>query len=168
MIKPEKVMEKMEQISYGWLDIYDKKHINTIENLTELYRVSSPSEVLENKIGICFDQVELERKLFELDYETKSYAIYTNHMAHSFLILYKKESYIYFEHSSSKSKGIYYFSTEEEAVADATKKFKETHRIRENRKVEVVPYPPLEQGTTFSEIKDIISNKQTKKEGNSI
>ena len=83
MIKPEEVMKTMDEISYGWLDIYDKKHINTIDKLTELYRVSSPEEVLKNKIGICFDQVELERKLFELEYETKSYAIFTRLIAHS-------------------------------------------------------------------------------------
>ena len=59
MKKVEEVMTKMEEISYGWLDIYDNKHINTIDQLTKLYRVSSPEEVLKNKIGICFDKLEL-------------------------------------------------------------------------------------------------------------
>lgn len=58
MIKAEEVIKTMNEISYGWLDIYDKKHINIIDKLTELYRVSAPEEVLENKIGICFDQVD--------------------------------------------------------------------------------------------------------------
>lgn len=49
MIKPEEVMKTMDEISYGWLDIYDKKHINTIDKLTELYRVSSPEEMLKIK-----------------------------------------------------------------------------------------------------------------------
>lgn len=49
MIKPEEVMKTMDEISYGWLDIYDRKHINTIDKLTELYRVSSPEEVLKIK-----------------------------------------------------------------------------------------------------------------------
>ena len=109
-------MTKMEEISYRWLDIYDNKHINTLDNITELYRVSSSAEVLENKIGICFDQVELERKLLELDYNVHSYAIFTNHMIHSFLILQDNEQSLYFEHSSPKSKGIYYFLTETEAL----------------------------------------------------
>lgn len=52
--------------------------VNTLDNITELYRVSSSAEVLENKIGICFGQVELERKLLELDYNVHSYAIFTN------------------------------------------------------------------------------------------
>lgn len=75
-------------------------------------------------MGICFNQVELERKLFELDYETQSYAIFTNHMAHSFLILHNNKNYIYFEHSSPNNRGIYCFFTEEEAVVDATKRYK--------------------------------------------
>lgn len=168
MTKPEEVMKIMDEISYGWLDVYDNQHINAIDKLTELYRVSSPEEVLKNKIGICFDQVELERKLFELDYETKSYAIFTNLMAHSFLILHKGETYIYFEHSSPMSKGIHYFPTEEEAVADARRKFRESHRIRDSKKVEVVPYPPLEPGATFSEIKDIVYAVKEKSEGNKL
>lgn len=166
MIKPEEVMKTMDKISYGWLDIYDKQHINTIDKLTELYRVSSPEEVLKNKIGICFDQVELERKLFELDYETKSYVIFTNLMIHSFLVLHNDDNYIYFEHSSPMSRGIYYFSTEEEAIDDATRRFKENHHIKDSKKVEVVSYPPLEQGTTFSEIKDIVYKE--KNEGKKI
>ena len=47
-------MTKMEEISYRWLDIYDNKHINTLDNITELYRVSSSAEVLENKIVYTF------------------------------------------------------------------------------------------------------------------
>ena len=165
MKKVEEVMTKMEEISYGWLDIYDNKHINTIDQLTKLYRVSSPEEVLKNKIGICFDQVELERKSFEWDYETQSYAIFNHLMAHSFLILHKEDDYIYFEHSSPQSKGIYHFSKEEEALEYATQRFKENHHIKADKKVDLVPYSPLEQGTTFQEIKDIVYYEKEKREG---
>lgn len=162
MDRLEEVMQQMDEISYGWLDIYGRKHINTLDQLTKLYRVSSPEEVLENKLGICFDQVELERKLFELDYETQSFAIFTHLMLHSFLILHKDEDYIYFEHSSPKSKGTYHFCKAEEALAFATQKFKENHHIKDSNKVDLVLYPPLQQGTTFSELKDIICQQKAK------
>ena len=162
MDRLEEVMQQMDEISYGWLDIYGRKHINTLDQLTKLYRVSSPEEVLENKLGICFDQVELERKLFELDYETQSFAIFTHLMVHSFLILHKDEDYIYFEHSSPKSKGTYHFCKAEEALAFATQRFKENHHIKDSSKVDLVPYPPLQQGITFSELKDIIYQQKAK------
>ncbi|MCI8778083.1 MAG: hypothetical protein HFI87_02935 [Bacilli bacterium] len=48
-------MQQMNEINYGWMDINNNIHINTMDNLQELYRTSSIEEILTNKVGICFD-----------------------------------------------------------------------------------------------------------------
>ena len=163
---PEELYDLVSQTEYGWLYSDGQKHYKLeMEKYQEKYILQTPEEVEKNKIGICWDQVELERKLFELDYETQSYAIFNHLMAHSFLILHKEDDYIYFEHSSPQSKGIYHFSKEEEALEYATQRFKENHHIKADKKVDLVPYSPLEQGTTFQEIKDIVYYEKEKREG---
>ena len=128
MRKLEEVMQQMEEISYGWLDIYDNKHINTIDQLTKLYRVSSPEEVLKNKIGICFDQVELERKLFEeSNIKNETYFIYiddkNNLPSHTFLVYYVNNKVYWFEHSWFDEKGIHEYNNLNDLLNDVEIKF---------------------------------------------
>lgn len=63
-------MELLEGISYGYIDQDGNKIINSMDNINKAYRVSSPSEVLENKLGSCIDKVELERTIFSEYFDT--------------------------------------------------------------------------------------------------
>lgn len=159
-------MKQMNEINYGWMDINDNLHINTMDNLQELYRTSSIEEILTNKAGICFDQVELERYFLSKDYNTSSYAIISPHMVHSFLVLESNDKYIYFEHSSSKNKGIYYFDSKDELLEYTINCFAQLHNIKDMSKIKQVEYQPLPPNTTFSEIKEILllqnENRKTK------
>ena len=158
----DKIMNIMDTINYGWIDVNNEVHKNTIFNIQKLYRLSTVEEILNNKIGICFDQVELERYFFDKDYKTSSYAIFTNHMIHSFLTLEKNNRYIYFEHSSYKNKGVYYFESIEELLEFAVKCFMNTHKIKNIERIKLVNYPPLRPMTTFKEITNILLNIEEK------
>lgn len=149
-------MQQMNEINYGWMDINNNIHINTMDNLQELYRTSSIEEILTNKVGICFDQVELERYYLSKDYNTSSYAIISPHMVHSFLVLESDDRYIYFEHSSSKNRGIYDFNSKDELLEYTIDCFAKLHNIKNKNKIIQIEYPPLPPNTTFSEIKDML------------
>ena len=59
------IMNELNKIEYGWIDKNNNKY-NEVNNLfSDNYILQSPEQVIENKIGICWDQVELERYLFE-------------------------------------------------------------------------------------------------------
>lgn len=62
------IMNIMNTINYGFLDkngnnIFDFNNVEFIFNKT--YYLMSPTELLNKKVGVCWDQVELERFLFE-------------------------------------------------------------------------------------------------------
>lgn len=66
---PEELMEWMDCIQYGWFD--KSKNINgtgendSTEKLCNEYKLQSPLQLLRSKVGLCWDQVELERLWFD-------------------------------------------------------------------------------------------------------
>ena len=52
----------MKPIAYGWVDIDGKKHTDLADFATK-YSLQSPEELQESKLGVCWDQVELDREL---------------------------------------------------------------------------------------------------------
>lgn len=68
------VMKLMENINYGWIDKNNNKHEIVDETYFNNYFLQKPSEVIKNRIGVCFDQVELERYyLFGNDWNIKTF-----------------------------------------------------------------------------------------------
>lgn len=58
-------MNIMNDIKYGYLDINGNIHYVIDEDFDSKYKLQSPNETLNNKVGVCWGQVELERYLFE-------------------------------------------------------------------------------------------------------
>ena len=54
---------KMSLIQYGWVDNAGAKHADMAE-FAEKYILQMPDELLKSRLGVCWDQVELQRKLF--------------------------------------------------------------------------------------------------------
>ncbi len=156
---PQEVMEFMDNIKYGWMGTDDKLRDNTIKDIQKFYRVQSTEELLKTKLGICIDDVELERKLFSPNYQTKSFAIITSHMFHAFLLLEKDGIFTYFEYSSYPDRGIYHFLTEEEAIEFALNNFIKRHKIKNRNKLQLVNYPPISPNTTFQELQKLLTSQ---------
>ena len=123
-----KIMDILNEIEYGWIDKNNNKH-NEVNNLfSDNYILQSPEEVLKNKIGICWDQVELERYLFEkekINFNTYfiEYFNNQNNPAHTFLIYKGNNKYYWFEHSYKLFRGIHEYNSELEALKDIKEKF---------------------------------------------
>lgn len=113
-----------ENIDYGFFSNYDKKtHTRTNMNNDELYEkllygsysLQKPEELLNTKCGICYDQVELERKWFE-DNGYKVYTYYTPFHNHAFLIYIDDNGYNWFERTIKEFNGIHNKKTLEEML----------------------------------------------------
>ena len=123
------VMKLMSDIEYGWVDQDNQKHISDYDSFPYHYKLQIPKEVMKNKVGVCFDQVELERYYFK-GYDIKTYFIIyyddNNYPNHTFLTFQKNNKYYWFEHSWEIYRGIHEYNTLNELLIDVKKKFIET------------------------------------------
>lgn len=113
---PEELYSFMkENIKYGFYvkkqdKIYIRKELNNDElyNKTLLhdYIVLSPKELLDKKVGVCYDYVEFERDwLLKHGYKVHTY--YTNIHNHAILIYEDNNKYYLFERSIKQFNGIH-------------------------------------------------------------
>lgn len=124
----QEIMRQMNQIKYGWKDKNGNIHYDVNDTFSDNYVLETPDEVLNNKVGVCWDQVELERTLFEKEnviFNTYFIVHYDNNKCptHTFLIYKDNNSYYWYEHSWEKFRGIHSYKTEEEALKDVKNKF---------------------------------------------
>ena len=122
------IMNLMKNIEYGWIDKNKTKHTIIDETYSDNYILQSPKEVIKNQIGVCWDQVELERYYFKgNDYNIKTYFIvhYDNNKCptHTFLTFEKNNKYYWFEHAWEKFRGIHEYNTQKELLIDIKDKF---------------------------------------------
>ena len=134
----DEIMKIMNQIDYGFKD---DKGFNLIEkeeewnHFEEFYYLQTPEELLKSKCGVCWDQVELERKLFkEKGYNIKTYFIYIQDddmlPSHTFLVI---DDNIWFEHSWYNQRGIHKYETLKDLLEDVEQKFiEEKDNLSEN------------------------------------
>lgn len=126
---PSSLLEFMDKyINYGYLDkngvVHHFDDIDFNDNWYEKYILESSTEVLENRFGNCWDQVEFERDWFLIhDYEIKTFyemvqLDYDNpYPTHTFLI-YKDEedNWNWFENADFDNRGIHKFSSLDELL----------------------------------------------------
>ena len=122
------IMNIMNDIKYGYLDINGNIHYVIDKDFESLYTLQSPGETLNNKVGVCWDQVELERYLFDkenIKFNTYFIVYYSDNICptHTFLIYKIDNDYYWFEHSWEKYRGIRKYSSENSALNDIKEKF---------------------------------------------
>lgn len=122
------VMELMQNIEYGWMDKDNNKHFIVDAQYSKNYRLQSPKEIIKNKVGVCWDQVELQRYYFKAnDWNVKTYFIcyYDNDKCptHTFLTYEMGKQVYWFEHSWGKYRGIHQYNSLKELLKDVQEKF---------------------------------------------
>ena len=135
----EKIMEIMNTIQYGVPDEQNNNLLDIIDDdivFNKYYKLQTPEELLKSKLGVCWDQVELERYLFKknnIDVETYWICAYDkdNLPSHTFLTYERNKKYYWFEHSDNKYAGIHEYITKEELLNDVKDKFIKSHNVRE-------------------------------------
>lgn len=122
------IMDIMNNIIYGWMDNNGNVHIDDFDNFSDDYVLQSPNSLLSSKVGVCWDQVELERYYFKNNnWNIKTYFIvhYDNDKCptHTFLTFEKDNKYYWFEHSWKLFKGIHEYTNEIDLLKDIKNKF---------------------------------------------
>ena len=134
MMKFEEIMQVnniMNKIQYGFLDgsgnnIFDDLNVEFV--FDKVYHLMSPEELLTKRVGVCWDQVELERKLFvEQDIENETYFIYIDNKenlpSHTFLVFYKNNKAYWYEHSWFDKQGIHEYNSLEDLINNVKNEF---------------------------------------------
>lgn len=129
---PHDILKFMDNIEYGYVDLSGEKHINNLKGFRKEYRTLSTADILKYKIGTCIEQVLLMHELLDsIDIKNKMFCtrIYESgvvaddqeeHM-HCFVLYYDKDGVHQIEHPNGARKGIYDFTSEEEALKEINK-----------------------------------------------
>lgn len=103
-----------DHIEYGFIDKNNKRYKSDKEiqdNFYNKYRLQSPDQLIDSKLGVCWDQVELERACFkEMKYPFETYyleQINKSRSTHTFLTYWYKSKLYWFEHSYFHKLGIH-------------------------------------------------------------
>ena len=121
------IMKLMDEIEYGWVDKDGKKHIK-LQGFADNYRLQSPEELIKSKLGVCWDQVELERYYFKQEgIDIKSYFIvhYDGKKCpcHTFMAYEDNNKFYWFEHAWEKHRGIKEFNSINDLLNEVKEKF---------------------------------------------
>lgn len=138
-------------LNYGYLGKNGKTHIYTDSDFNDVwydeYVLENTEDILNTKVGNCYDQVEFERDWFiNHGYDVKTfYEIvdldYDNdYPTHSFLVFYDKKWH-WFENSDFNNRGIHSFDTLEELLNYQKNKYLElldSYNIKEEEKEKII------------------------------
>lgn len=165
------IMDLMNEIEYGFKD---EKGINIINSdlqkwdneFTEFYYLQTPDELLKSKCGVCWDQVELERKLFldnKIKFKTYFIFIVDKDMlpSHTFLTYEMNNKHYWFEHSWGRYKGIFEYENEKELLLDVKEKFKKDNNyVSEDSLLYIYEYKKPKDHITCDEFYKYIESQK--------
>lgn len=164
------IMNTMNSIEYGFKDDNDENVNSTNpkkwdEEFENFYYLQTPEELLNSKCGVCFDQVELERKLFQdHNIKIKTYFIYITDdnslPSHTFLTYEQDKKHYWFEHSWGEYKGIHEYESEVELLLDVKEKFRKSHNyVSENSFLYIYEYQKPKEHITCDEFYQYIETQ---------
>jgi len=164
MISTQYLFENKKQTVNELLKITSNMQYDNFTDESK-YIVKAPQEVLRKKTAVCYDLVELERKIFnELNYEFKTFFAYedlpiTDNPTHTFLVFKENSKYFWFESSWHSYKGIH---GPFNSYQDAVKYFSKLSKSKLNWKtVNVVEYDKFDyKGMNLNEFGQYILNKK--------
>lgn len=118
------IMSFMSNIEYGYVSNTGKR-IQKIEGTQfyNEYRLQTPQQVLTSKLGVCWDQTELERFIFSkyIKIPFKIYyleALNKYQQTHTTLAFQENNKWYWFEHSWYDKRGIHEYKTEQSFLKD--------------------------------------------------
>ncbi len=162
----------INNIQYG---IKDKNKIYQnaeIDNNIDKWHLNISLELLNNKYGLCFDYVELERTWFQNhNYEYKTIFLIialdheNNYSTHSTLIYKENNKWYNFEIANYYNEGIHEYNTYEEAIEDIKNKHLDYNKMMGKEinkdiatKLKVFEYPKLNNNYNFNDYIEYIIN----------
>lgn len=160
--------EVMGDIKIGYKAKEGTYHFKMGSDFSDTYRLQNASDLLESKIGLCFDQVELERKLFQsMKVSFRTYfLLYDDKLlnkGHAFLVYKQNSFYYWFEHAWLSNKGIHEYNSKEELLHDIAKKFLQTIPNGKMDFLKLYQYDKPRSGISFNRfLSNVINGKRIK------
>lgn len=162
---PNDILEFMDSIEYGYIDLLGEKHINNLKGFRTNYRTMNIKQILEHKIGTCIEQVLLMHYLLDSlnipnkmfctrIYESGEIDIEQEEHMHCFILYYDDKGVHQIEHPNGERKGIYNFEDEDTAIEEINKIYVE---MSGGIPRPVTEYYDVEPGLTFKEFNDYIN-----------
>ena len=123
----KEINEKMCPIQYGWIDNDGGRHTD-MAHTAEKYMLQMPDQLLKSHLGICWDQVELQRKLFaDAGITARSFFIvyYDGDMcpSHTFILFEYNNNVFWHEHAWTTLRGLYKYENLKSAISDVRNRF---------------------------------------------
>lgn len=129
------ILNALNGINYGWMDIDKNVYLEADKGFKKKYVLSTPEEVINNKVGTCFDIVELERTYFKnigmkvntyfmVYYESKKV------VAHTFLVYEEKDKFYWFEYAWDQERKIHEYMSLYDLLTDVRNKFKKYNNLK--------------------------------------
>jgi len=161
---PEQIIDFMDtNITYGWTDVFGKKHLNNLKNFRKLYKTNTLEDILNTGYGTCIEQAKLMNHILKiLGYETKlffhrSYETeenYDKEVKIHIIVLFENNGYWYhIEHANMPHKGIHKYESIENAIKEITKGFDEHGDIRKLTEISEIP-----DNLSFKEFNDYVNS----------
>ena len=118
---------KMSPIQYGWVDRDGAKHTD-MTHFAEKYMLQTPDQLLESQLGVCWDQVELQRKLFaNADIDGRSFFMVHYDQdkcpTHTFILFERNNKVFWHEHAWVAFRGLHEYDNLKAAISDIRSKF---------------------------------------------
>ena len=162
------IKDKLKDIKLGYRDKEDNKYVGFTPDFKEIFYLQSPKQLLESKIGSCFDQVELERELItRLDVDCRTYFIsYPDEeydMSHAFLIYKDSQRYYWVENAWMKYQGLHVYNSKDDLFDDVLGKFVKTIPNGDFKKVKLYLYEKPRSGISYAKfVSNCMSNRSIK------
>jgi hypothetical protein len=161
----QELMDYMnEHIEYGFVDTNGDRNVKTLKGLKEYYTTRSVEETINNGLGTCVEQALVIGDTFKrLGYVPYYYTRIFREVnrlfpenqpgdirLHTFVLGTKDDKCIYFEHANSKMRGIYEYSSIDEALSaiDSMKNHPECFKTYQ---IDEIPV-----GISFNELLDFL------------
>ena len=140
----KKIDDIMNTIEYGWVDKNGGRHLE-LQGFSEGYGIQTPEELLESKLGVCWDQVELERKLFA-DCGIKIcpfFIVYYDDKkcpTHTFAVFEEDDKVVWYEHAWKRHAGWHEFDNLPSAIRTVRDIFIEEEKLGDYNPMNLVIY----------------------------
>lgn len=151
------IKDKLNDIKLGYRDKNGNLYSGFSRNFKELFYLQSPKQLLESKVGCCFEQVEFERELVsKLGADFRTYfMMYPDDnidYAHTFLIYKDSKKYYWLENTWIKYKGVHMYDSKDDLLIDVTKKFIDTIPDGDIKKLKMFMYDKPRYGINYSKL----------------
>lgn|SRR5574344_2202383 len=167
----EDILNFMDNIEYGYVDLSGVKHTNTLKGFRKEYRTLDVKTILKEKVGTCIEQVLLMHYLLDnLNIKNKMFCtrVYESgivddnqdeHM-HCFILYYDDKGVHQIEHPNKDRRGIYNFESEDQAIEKINKIYIE---MDGGICRPVTEYLDVPSNISFKEFNDYINSLDEKK-----